>query len=89
MRISAGIHYGPIRGSRPINRPAGSGMMRKESGMGEGHMYDGDCRRARQATDTPAVRALLQFGVNTTTEIRRFHLWWELCVDFCRDSLWR
>ena len=33
-----------------------------------------------------AVR-LVQFGVNTTTEIWRFYLWHELYEDFCRDSL--
>ena len=30
---------------------------------------------------------LVQFGVNTTPEIRLRHLWWELYRDFCRDSL--
>jgi len=30
---------------------------------------------------------LVQFGVNTTTEIWQFYLWHELYEDFCRDSL--
>ena len=30
---------------------------------------------------------LVQFGVNTTTEIRQLYLWEQLYKDFCRDSL--
>jgi len=33
--------------------------------------------------------ALVQFGVNTTTETRLVYQWWRLYKDFCRDSLVR